>query len=83
MKPHSDQARSSPSPARNRTSAYRSSAHDLIAESKQTRGEVILFVLLGAAVLLTFMEHAKVSFSFVQQLPELADAIANLVRNAV
>ena len=63
--------------------AYRPSAKEMIADSRLTRGEVALYLVLTAAVVLAFAEHGRVLQSFMHRLPEFATIVANLLRNVV
>lgn len=62
---------------------YRPSARDLVNGSQLNRGELSLYVVLTASVALALVQHAQVAHRFVQQMPEFAVAVANLVRNVV
>ena len=62
---------------------YRPSARDLVNESRLSRGELSLYLVLTSSVALALVQHAQVAHRFVQQMPEFAVAVANLVRNVV
>lgn len=62
---------------------YRPSARDLVGESRLSRGELSLYLVLTASVAVALIQHAQVAHRFVQQMPEFAVAVANLVRNVV
>jgi hypothetical protein len=55
----------------------------LVSNSRLSRGELSLYLVLTASVVVALVQHAQVAHRFVQQMPEFAVAVANLVRNVV
>ena len=83
MKPRFNADRVWRNPRHPNPPAYRPTAKELSNDSRLSRGEASLFLVLTAAVMLAFADHALVLQGFMRELPEFAAVVANLVRDAV